>query len=758
MPGIEIRDGIFYLNNRPELLVSADYPYYRDDPEDWPGQLDNIKKMGVNTVTFYTPWRHHSVKDGEYDFNGKRRPNTDVIWFLGLIHKREMRAIVKPGPFIHAETNFGGLPEYVGGDPVNGIEPMLNAAQEPKIWNHPLPAPLGENFTKKLGGWLNAVSENVIKGREYPRGPIIGIQILNEGIFSNSADKVTAYDYSSSGIANFREFLKDKYKTISGLNNEYRTSYASFNDIYPPKEFGAASLRGLSRYLDWAEASSFFYRSVMKSYLDMLGTGIKGIPVILNLNLCGDGRDAEIYAVRNNPHLLKDQACWGYTDWAGPLAGSEEACRKYRLVTGFARGMCMEENWGFSKIYNPVYKFVQPSFYQSMYYLALGSTGLNIYTGVSTDNWDKYLDDSHEAPYPSHAPISEKGEFRPQFAAVRQLSMYMSHEGRELVASESRAEIAWAVYSPYCRAACWLQDKEKWREIGLSSPPVNIHGGLDTFQRVMAFNTIESGVVFAQEAGDEELGRYKVICFYGNDWLDNDTLEKLARYVKRGGILIWNGAIPVMDEKWEDNSARVRELLSVPVKNGISGGTFVNKLGAGKVVYLAFNPWEENGFERNASMMFEILRNHCGMRDPGHVSKEDRGAVEVYERTDKNSGKQYVFVFNKNENNRTFQVNFDGIGGGAEKFDIQLTGYSLAVACFRNGELESALIKGINDELDISSAPYIRYRDRVVRAGGPGDLVFYKKGKSLFFDFNGLQSNTAVEFPKSYGAAEFLTV
>ena len=54
-----IKDGALYLNGRPDFCFSADYPYYRDQRADWAVQLSAIKKMGINYVSFYIPWRHH---------------------------------------------------------------------------------------------------------------------------------------------------------------------------------------------------------------------------------------------------------------------------------------------------------------------------------------------------------------------------------------------------------------------------------------------------------------------------------------------------------------------------------------------------------------------------------------------------------------------------------------------------------------------------------------------------------------------------
>ncbi|HRZ67804.1 MAG TPA: beta-galactosidase, partial [Candidatus Omnitrophota bacterium] len=115
----QIKEGVFYLGNEPLFLVTADYPYYRDDAANWDDRLKKIKGAGIDAVTFYTPWRHHMRRDGEKfsaDFDGTTQPNRNVKLFLELCRKNGLWAVVKPGPFIHAELTFGGLPDWAAAE------------------------------------------------------------------------------------------------------------------------------------------------------------------------------------------------------------------------------------------------------------------------------------------------------------------------------------------------------------------------------------------------------------------------------------------------------------------------------------------------------------------------------------------------------------------------------------------------------------------------------------------------------------------
>src|SRR5690554_3009271 len=144
MANVVFQDEILYIDDIPTFLLSADYPYYRDHRNDWSGQLDMIKSMGVKIITCYLPWRHHAPNDplhgnGFYDFTGHSQSNRDVKYFLDLIRQKELMAIIKPGPFIHAEVDYGAIPDYISQAIESGlIEAEKDCSGLPTQWQQPL--------------------------------------------------------------------------------------------------------------------------------------------------------------------------------------------------------------------------------------------------------------------------------------------------------------------------------------------------------------------------------------------------------------------------------------------------------------------------------------------------------------------------------------------------------------------------------------------------------------------------------------------
>lgn len=384
---VVVRDGVTVIDGEPRVLVSADYPYYRDDPSVWADRLVAIRDaLGIDVITCYLPWRHHQPDPGVApDFTTGSR---DVTGFLRLCHELGLKVIAKPGPFIHAETDFGGLPDWVSPDADPAIEALLDASGTPQRWGATLPAPLGEVFAQLNAAWLAAVGEQVLDAAAHPAGPVILVQIANEGVYTNGALPLDAYDHSPSGLA-FRAALGDD----------------------DPGRFHAAYLGGI--YRRWADA-----------------TGFAG-PVVVNLNPPTiDDLDAWLARVR--PPAW-DRIHYGFTNWMGVVSADPDAWFRYVVAAKLAPGPNLEENWGFSELYDRAYADAATSFHQTLLAMAAGATGFNIYTGVATSTWSPALDSRHAPPYPDCPPIGPDGEATVKAPVVKALAGFFAAHGVEFL-------------------------------------------------------------------------------------------------------------------------------------------------------------------------------------------------------------------------------------------------------------------------------------------------------------------------------------
>lgn len=99
----------FYLDGEKLKIYSGAIHYFRTVPEYWEDRLLKLKAAGFNTVETYTCWNLHEKKPGEFDFDGI----LDIVKFIETAKKVGLYAIVRPGPYICAEWDFGGLPAWL---------------------------------------------------------------------------------------------------------------------------------------------------------------------------------------------------------------------------------------------------------------------------------------------------------------------------------------------------------------------------------------------------------------------------------------------------------------------------------------------------------------------------------------------------------------------------------------------------------------------------------------------------------------------
>src|SRR5574344_2015404 len=100
------------IDGKRVFLRSGAFHYFRTPGKN--SALDRFSKMksaGYNAVDIYFNWNYHSQKEGQYDFSEFKnvRDVLDAAKEIGLY------VVARPGPFINAEVNAGGLPFWLLG-------------------------------------------------------------------------------------------------------------------------------------------------------------------------------------------------------------------------------------------------------------------------------------------------------------------------------------------------------------------------------------------------------------------------------------------------------------------------------------------------------------------------------------------------------------------------------------------------------------------------------------------------------------------
>ena len=113
----------FLRDGGPVKLISGAVHYFRNLPDTWPDIFQKMRALGCNTVETYCAWNLHEPHPGEFDFSGA----LDLSAFLDAAHDAGLMAIVRPGPYICAEWDFGGLPWWLQTEPGIEIRSMNDA-------------------------------------------------------------------------------------------------------------------------------------------------------------------------------------------------------------------------------------------------------------------------------------------------------------------------------------------------------------------------------------------------------------------------------------------------------------------------------------------------------------------------------------------------------------------------------------------------------------------------------------------------------
>ena len=104
-----VGQGTFLLDGQPFVVKAAEVHYPRIPQPYWEHRIQLCKALGMNTLCLYVFWNIHEQKKGEFDFSGQN----DVAAFCRLAQKHGMYVIVRPGPYVCAEWEMGGLPWWL---------------------------------------------------------------------------------------------------------------------------------------------------------------------------------------------------------------------------------------------------------------------------------------------------------------------------------------------------------------------------------------------------------------------------------------------------------------------------------------------------------------------------------------------------------------------------------------------------------------------------------------------------------------------
>ena len=154
----EIQGAQFLRDGKPVKLMSGAVHYFRNMPDTWDDIFKKMKAMGLNCVETYCAWNLHEPEPNKFCFEGR----LDIASFIKKAAENELMVIVRPGPYICAEWEFGGLPWWLQCDEEMEIRCM------------------NKRYIAHFDAYLDALFEQVRPLLCTNGGPVIMLQCENE--------------------------------------------------------------------------------------------------------------------------------------------------------------------------------------------------------------------------------------------------------------------------------------------------------------------------------------------------------------------------------------------------------------------------------------------------------------------------------------------------------------------------------------------------------------------------------------------------
>ncbi|XP_068173391.1 beta-galactosidase-1-like protein 2 [Antennarius striatus] len=182
--GLTEESSEFTLEGKPFRILGGSIHYFRVPRDSWRDRLLKMKACGINTLTTYVPWNLHEPRRGVFNF----RDDLDLEAYLSLADSLGLWVILRPGPYICSEWDFGGLPSWLLRDPNMRVRTTY------------------QGFTSAFNSYFDELIKRVVPYQYSNGGPIIALQVENEyGAYAKDVEYVPLIKEAlqSRGITEF---------------------------------------------------------------------------------------------------------------------------------------------------------------------------------------------------------------------------------------------------------------------------------------------------------------------------------------------------------------------------------------------------------------------------------------------------------------------------------------------------------------------------------------------------------------------------
>ena len=310
--------GHFLLNGEPFVVKAAELHYPRIPRPYWEQRIQLCKALGMNTICLYVFWNAHEPQPDSYDFTGQN----DLAEFCRLCQKNDMYVILRPGPYVCAEWEMGGLPWW-----------LLKKKDIRLREDDPY-------FVERVGKFEAQVAAQVKDLIIQKGGPILMVQVENE---------YGSYGINKRYVSQIRDIVREHFgNDITLFQCDWSSNFTNngLNDLIWTMNFGTGANidQQFARLKELRPDSPLMCSEFWSGWFDKWGANhetrpaedmVAGIDEMLSkgisfsLYMTHGGTNWGHWAGANSPGFAPDVTSY---DYDAPISESGQTTAKYHLL------------------------------------------------------------------------------------------------------------------------------------------------------------------------------------------------------------------------------------------------------------------------------------------------------------------------------------------------------------------------------------------------------------------------------------------
>ncbi|XP_043920853.1 beta-galactosidase-like isoform X2 [Protopterus annectens] len=322
---IDYENNCFKKDGESFRYISGSIHYSRVPRYYWKDRILKMYMLGLNAVHTYVPWNFHEVMPKKFVFDGDK----DLEHFLQLANSTGLLVILRPGPFIDAEWDMGGLPAWI----LKKSNVVLRSSDP--------------DYLAAVDQWMNVLLPKIRPFLYNNGGPIISLQLEDEYGSYFACD----YDYLRHLVKLFRYHLGDEVILFStDASSIHAVKCGTVDGLYATVDFGPTEnitacfevqrhfepkgpLVNSELYTGWLDHWGEKHQVVATSIVTKALDTVLGLGANVNLYMLIGGTDFGYWNGANTPYAAQPTSY----DYDAPLSEAGDLTDKYFAIRDVIR-------------------------------------------------------------------------------------------------------------------------------------------------------------------------------------------------------------------------------------------------------------------------------------------------------------------------------------------------------------------------------------------------------------------------------------